>query len=362
MTQVIDPADPVLGFTIRLIRALDERTDAMVVVANEVRAVPADLDVEILSLGKELGHGRLAKGARYQRILADVGRRLRPATLLAHMCPTYLTLAAPVVRATGGRSMLWFTHLNESAGLRRAERLADVILTALPGSYPRTNDKVRAIGHSIDTDQFRVGPRAPRSGSFELLALGRTSPNKNYPVVIRAVQRAREMGADVHLRIVGPSTTAAERAHRAELDELVVSLDLANAVTIASDVAHDQVPDALTAADALVNATSSGSADKVVFEALACGRPALVSSAAFTDLVAADGCRLSFREGDVDDLADAICRLAALPTTGRDALGADLRRRIERHHSLTHWADEVVRLAGVAHADGRPAARPAPAP
>ena len=330
-------------------RALRQRVPNLVVVANEVREVPPDLGAEVRSLGKEDGRGQIAKGLRYQRILADVCRRGRPVTLVAHMCPPYLNLAAPLVKATGSRSMLWFTHPAESGSLRRAERLADVVVTALPGSYPRSSAKVHPIGHSIDTDHFRPQAPPPADGTLRLVAIGRTAPTKNYPVVVKAVDRARRDGVDVRLRIIGPATKPAEQAHRREIAAVISSLGLEGSVTLESDIDPARIPDLLAGAHALVNAHSDGSADKVVFEAMACARPPIVSSAVFAGLLANDGSRLDFAEADEVDLAARLVELARTPPAAREALGALLRSRVEAHHSLHHWADEIVRLAVEAH-------------
>ena len=349
VTQVVDAGDPVHGAAISLARALAVRSASLLVIANEVRDVPDDLAGSVRSLGKEWGRGRLAKGTRYQRLLADACRRHRPVTLLAHMCPPYLTQGAPIVRATGGGSVLWYTHPSRNPVLRRAERLADAILTALPGSYPGTSPKVRAIGHSVDTDRFPATPLPARSAPLRLVALGRTSPVKHYPVMIRAMVRAREAGAEVELRIVGPSTTDAERRHRAELGELVRTLSAGGSIEIVGDVSPAAVPDLLADAHALVNATAS--ADKVVFEAMAAGRPAVVSSPFFASLVDlasppdTAGLRLSFAPDDEGDLAERIVALAEQPVSALAAAGARLRERVASSHSLDHWADEVVRTA-----------------
>ena len=329
----------------------------LVVVANEARSVPADLGVEIRSLGKEDGRGRVAKGLRYQRILADACRRGRPVTVVAHMCPPYLTVAAPLVKMTGSRSMLWFTHPADSPALRRAERLADVIVTALPGSYPRPSAKVHAIGHSIDTDHFRPQAGPPDDNTLRLVAIGRTAPTKHYLAVVRAVDLARREGVDVRLRIVGPATKPAEHAHRQAIASLITALGLDGSVTLEADIDPDRIPDLLAGAHALVNAHAHGSADKVVFEAMACARPTIVSSSVFAGLLANDGPRLTFAEGDAADLAGRMVELAGTPVDERAALGALLRSRVEASHSLHHWADEIVRLATEAHRSG-----PAPAP
>ena len=82
--------------------------------------------------------------------------------------------------------------------LRLAERLADVVVTAFPGSYPRRGPKVVPIGHAIDTEHIPAVPVTCTAGdALRLLALGRTSPVKRYDLLIDATARAWRAGADV---------------------------------------------------------------------------------------------------------------------------------------------------------------------
>jgi len=62
VTQLIDPEHPVLGFVVPQIRKLAERIDHLTVIANEVRTEPSSLPVELVSLGKERGRGRIRRG------------------------------------------------------------------------------------------------------------------------------------------------------------------------------------------------------------------------------------------------------------------------------------------------------------
>jgi glycosyltransferase involved in cell wall biosynthesis len=95
----------------------------------------------------------------------------------------------------------------------------------------------------------------------------------------------------------------------------------------------------------VVNATARGSADKVVFEAMASGRPVLYSSPAFEPVTAGSPLPLQFPEGDAAALAERISTLAAASAESLADLGAWLRERIERDHSLEHWAHSVVAYA-----------------
>jgi glycosyltransferase involved in cell wall biosynthesis len=301
----------------------------------------------VVSLEKERGAGRAARLLRYERALARAGEGSRP-TLLAHMCPSYLVAAGPIVRARRMRSILWFAHPSVTRSLVAAEAIADVVLTSLPGAYPRRTAKVRAIGQAVDVDRLSFDERMPTPGRLRLLALGRTSPSKGFDRIVRAVAKARADGVDATLRIVGPSTTAAEREHRAELRRTVRDAGLDDAVSIEPALKPDLVPDLIRDCDALVNAMVAGSGDKVVFETMALGRPALVANPAFAPLLGGLSFDLSFDRSDEGDLAAAIGRLSDAPADVLTATLRELRARIERDHALEGWAGRVMALAGAA--------------
>lgn len=116
--------------------------------------------------------------------------------------------------------MLWYVHPNNTVSLRVAETLADAVLTALSNSFPGSGPRVRVIAHAIDTHRFAGPPLRRHGGTLKLLALGRTSPMKGYPLMVEAVARARSSGTDVKLTVVGPSQTPSQEQHRQELRRL----------------------------------------------------------------------------------------------------------------------------------------------
>jgi hypothetical protein len=77
----------------------------------------------------------------------------------------------------------------------------------------------------------------------------------------------------------------------------------------------------------MVNASRTGSIDKVVLEAMACGALPLTCNEAFVPLLGPElSARLTFRLGDPADLAAGVQRLLALPPGEAAALGARLAR------------------------------------
>jgi glycosyltransferase involved in cell wall biosynthesis len=347
VTQKIDERDSVLGFVPRLVTALADRVGAVTVIANEVTSpLPAlPTNVSVASLGKERGASRVARGLRYERLLAGAARRGRADALLAHMCPEYLDLAAPVAKSFRLPLMLWFAHPARSQALTIADRLADAVLTSLPGAYPIDSPKVHVIGQATDVRGLPPCEERTVEGPFRVVAIGRTSPAKRFDVVIRAAAMTAEKGRDVEVRIVGPSVTPEEERHRDELAALVDRLGVGRRVRIVPGVPPVEVRDVICGADVLVNAMVAGSGDKVVFEAAALGRPVVVSNPAFRDLLAGLPLDLTFPEGEASILAERLHTIANADAATLRETTETLRGRVEREHSLDHWADAVVRIA-----------------
>jgi glycosyltransferase involved in cell wall biosynthesis len=278
---------------------------------------------------------RAGRGARFEAaLLRELAKGPRDAFVLAHMCPIYAVLAAPVARPLGSPVLLWFTHWRRSRLLEVAERLSSAVVTVDERTFPIASGKVVPIGHGVDLEDFPCTERPPRE-PLTLLALGRTSPAKGLDVVVRAVAAVPA----VRLDVVGPSLTEEERAHRVELERLAADLAVGDRVTFSGPVPREQVPALLQRVDALVNNMRAGATDKVVFEAAAACLPVLASNPAFDGLLPES---LRFARDDPDGLADGIRALAA---ADRVALGRVLRDRVAQDHSVDAWARRVVAVA-----------------
>ncbi len=79
-----------------------------------------------------------------------------------------------------------------------------------------------------------------------------------------------------------------------------------------------------------------GALDKVVYEAAATGMPVLASNSGFDDILPPE---LRFDRADPAQLA---AKLRSLQGIDRNALGRELRARVEERHSVTHWARALL--------------------
>src|SRR4051794_1199858 len=100
VTQLLDESDSNLGFVVRQLDVLARHVDRLVVIANTVRDPSERFNFEVISLGKEGGRSKAARTASYLAAVTRLQRTLRPTALVAHMCPVYLNLAAPLARVS----------------------------------------------------------------------------------------------------------------------------------------------------------------------------------------------------------------------------------------------------------------------
>jgi glycosyltransferase involved in cell wall biosynthesis len=343
VTQHVDPAHPALAATVPKLRALAARVDEIAVLADGAApgALPANTRVHRFAARTKAG-----RGLRFEAALArELARRPRPLAVVAHMCPIYAVLAAPLARPLGVPVLLWFTHWRATPTLRAAERLSTAIVTVDRRSFPLESSKVRAIGHGIDLSEFSCRPEPLSHDDFRLVALGRYSRAKGLVEVLRAVRAALDAGVDVRLEVHGPALNADERAHRGELERLVADLDLARRVRLGHAVLRSEVPEVLARADALVNNMRAGAPDKAVYEAAAACVPVLASNPVFDELLDGLDAPLRFDRERPDELAERIVALASLAPAARAALGSALRERVAERHSVEPWAEKLLETA-----------------
>jgi glycosyltransferase involved in cell wall biosynthesis len=324
ITQRVDEDDPALGATVAKLRALALLVDELVVLALDARPTELPPNVRVRTFG---GGSRAGRTMRLVTALA----RERPTAVVAHMAPIYAVLAAVVTKPRRVPLLLWFTHWRGSRVLRVAERLSTRVLSVDRRSFPLQSEKLVAVGHGIT-----VGPPVPArpdDGVLRLLAVGRTSPAKGLEALVTAVERL----PGVELVVVGPSLTDEERRHREQLRS--------RGVRVEESVPHGRIGEVYASADALVNNMRVGALDKVVFEAAAAGLPVLVASEGFAALVGGIEPSLRFDQDDPSSIASHVAALAEVGRDRRREIGAELRARVARDHSVERWAERVVEAA-----------------
>ncbi len=323
MTQAVDPRADLLGFVPTWIRALASRLEKLYVLAG--RVAPCDLpdNVEVMSLGKELGKGRLTRLARFYKGLKEAVDKGKVDVIWAHMNPEYVLAAAPVTRVP---CVLWYSHHTATARLKLAIRMSKRIVVSAPEFFPLKTDKLRVTGQGINLAQFEP---TPPPGGTHLLSVGRLDPVKDFATVVEGAALLKRDFPDLRLTIVG------EGKMRKPLAELAAARGVP--LALPGSVPFPDLPPYHKACDVFVSASHTA-LDKAILEAMASARPAIGCAPAFAAWMPPE---FSFPLGDAAGLAKACARIL---NGNRAALGADARARVKRDHSLDSMMDRLVKV------------------
>ena len=153
---------------------------------------------------------------------------------------------------------LWYTHKNVDLKLRIAEKFVDVILTASKESFRLASTKVHVMGHGIDVDFFIPDPSVVRGGWA--LSVGRLTKSKRHDL---AILSAADEGRELRIAGEGPERDNLER----------LAQEIGASVQFLGGLTQVQLRGEYWQAAYLIHTSETGSLDKVVLEALACGLP-----------------------------------------------------------------------------------------
>ena len=107
ITKQFDPDHPLLATVVPQVTALARRVDEVVVVADRIagEALPANARAHSFRSSWKVVRGL--------RLLAAIGRELpglRDGAVVAHMCPVYAIIVAPLVRPARVPLLMWWSH------------------------------------------------------------------------------------------------------------------------------------------------------------------------------------------------------------------------------------------------------------
>ncbi len=338
-----DTADPVLGFTTRWIQELAAKVDEIEVVTVRAGVVDVPANVAVHSLGGENGLGRSQRIARFYWTMARLMRQKPPDVCFAHMAPAMAVLAAPLLKARHVPLITWYAHRAVSPTLKLAHHLSDTMVSIGPESYPYRHEKVRFIGHGIDTEQFSSDGAEPQNPPL-IVSIGRLSPLKDQMTLLRAAALLRSIRPDVRWAFVGGAPDR-DAHYASELDATCASLGLDDTVEFVGPVPFSDVVLWHRKAAIHVNGSPTDhSLDKAALEAMACERLSVSSAAGFRSTMGQWADVLVFRSGDHRDLSGKLQHLLDLNPSQRMRMGADLRDQVVRMHDLNNLTDALRQI------------------
>lgn len=282
----------------------------------------------------------------------------------------YAELAALPARKWGlvvsERNAVPETRRFPQRALKALHRIADYVTTnshtnrlLLEQSQPALKDHVLTVYNAVDLDTFSPRPSASHDETALRLAVAaRYEPQKNVQGLIEAVAIARGKAPQLKVRVDWYG-----HVPRQEDDS-----DPANVYygarrfleqhglqeTVKLHPASPAIRDAYCDADAVVLPSFFEGLPNTVCEAMACGRPILMSNVCDAGNLVHDGHNgLLFDPTSPDDIARAILRFAACGPAERAAMGERSRAMAERMFAPEPFAARYAEILAAAAARSR---------
>ena len=196
--------------------------------------------------------------------------------------------------------------------------------------------RLKVIHCGIEPARFPAP--APLPEKLRLVAIGRFSEQKGFPLLIQAVAQAARQHPGLRLTLVGDGEL------RGEIEAMIEELTLRRHVTLTGWLDETQIKTELDEAQALILPSFAEGLPMVVMEAMAAARPVIATSiAGIPELVTAETGWL-VPAGDVQALADAIDTLAETPHARLLRMGQAARARVLIRHDVDREAAKLAQL------------------
>jgi glycosyltransferase involved in cell wall biosynthesis len=293
----------------------------------------------------------LIRSLRMSRELGRVAADVQPDLVHAHWLPELGWMAArenlhPLVCSAWGSDVFGVKGL----GRRRSKQALQEseLVTADSAHLARAtqelvdrNMPVEVVRWGLDLGRFAPGDAAAarealglRDGGPWVASVRGLEPIYNPDLLVEAFARLRMGAPDARLLLKHGA-----RGVPGHLSAAIERLGLREAVIFLGVLPPERVADVYRAADVVVSIASSDSSPRSVWEALACGRPVVVSDLPWARDELEDGRHALFTPLDANAVADAVAR--ALDS---DQLGREGRSLAQQELDPALWTGRIDAL------------------
>lgn len=330
ITQKVDEKDMYFSFFISWIKLISLEFDEVNVLCLEKGTYNLPKNVKVFSLGKDKGIGKISQFFNFNKYIIGLDYDY----VLVHMNPIWVVLGGICWRLRRKKIFLWYTHKSVTLRLRMAEKMANKIFTASKESFRLQSPKVIVTGHGIDTDLFKPGENKTNGSKTKILTGGRITPSKDISLLIKTAGILKNKNIDFEINIFGEPILESDFEYQAKIKKMISAMNLFDQVKFIGKVLNPEMPKLYRDHDIYVQLSTTGSLDKTILEAMACGLVVLSSNEsakAFLDL----NCQID--PTNPEKLADMILKYRQINTTG-------LREFVVENHNLNKLIIKLAKL------------------
>jgi len=235
-----------------------------------------------LGLPRRFGTALLLSGQAFR-----LCRRYQIDACFIHMAADWAYYLYPAFRLCDIPVLLWYAHGTVTPRLRLAHACVSRVVTSTPEGFRIPSRKVRVIGQGVDTELF-CPPDQYQEPRRDLITVSRVSRRKRIDLLLSVMDCLRRISGapSLRLRVIGPLLTTDDLTYDLELRKRVWKMGLQDWVEFVGFVPQEYTPAFYRSAFLHINVSQTGSMDKTVLEALACGCLVLTSNEAFREMLA----------------------------------------------------------------------------
>jgi glycosyltransferase involved in cell wall biosynthesis len=224
--------------------------------------------------------------------------------------------------------------------LKVADCMTDIAFTSTPEGYRLNSRKKTIVGQGIDVEKFK--PNKIPHDNFKIITVGRISPSKDYDTLIKAVEELNLQ--DIEVYIVGNAAVHSDIEYKKYLESEVKKRGLSAKIHFVGSKANKDLPELLQSQDLFINMSHTGSLDKAILEAMACGLPILTCNESVAGVLESKADLLMFNKGDSHALANKIEMIKSMDFDDRHKLSQDLIKIVVEKHNLKGLVSKISKV------------------
>ena len=337
ITQKVDRNDPILGFFHNWILKFSEKFKEVSVICLEKGEYNLPKNVRVFSLGKESKKSKIKYVVNLYRYI--LGLYADYDAVFIHMNQEYILLGGFLWKILRKRIYFWRNHQHGSLLTEIAVWLSDKVFCTSKFAFVSKYKKTSLMPVGIDLDKFKIQNSKFKIEEREnkILFLGRISPIKRPELLIEALGILKEKNLDFICDFYGDPLSEDENYYDS-LKARTKELGLENKVNFYEGIPNHETPEIYGEHNLFVNLTPSGSFDKTILEAAACG---CMIVAANKSLIGDIDNRMIIKNDSPDDIARTIDFW--LNTNDEEKIKASekLREYVVKNHSLNILMDKL---------------------
>jgi glycosyltransferase involved in cell wall biosynthesis len=338
MTQKVDRDDPILGFFHGWIIELSKKFEKVSVICLEKGKFELPPNVTVYSLGKESGRSKIKYIKNFFNLILGLHKEYD--SVFVHMNQEYVLLGGVFWKIMRKKVFMWRNHSKGNIFTKTSVWLLDKVFCTSKFAFVAKYKKTSIMPVGINTEMFKSEIRNPKSETYKnkILFLSRISPIKRPNLLIEALGILKEKKHDFVCDFYGDALPK-DSEYFYSLKKQVVKLNLENQVKFFGAVPNYETPKVYQNHEIFINLTPSGSFDKTILEAAACGCILVIANKSLSGEIDDD---MIVEKETPADIAEKINFWLRAGDEQKEIASKKLQKYVLENHSLDVLVNKLV--------------------